>query len=33
MRKKKLIVLGLIQNDKNEFLLSQRYDPDKLSSN
>ncbi len=32
MRKKKLIVLGLIQNDKNEFLLSQRYDPDILDA-
>jgi mutator protein MutT len=32
MRKKKLIVLGLIQNDKNEYLLSQRYDPDVLDA-
>ncbi len=26
--KKKLIVLGLIQNDKNQFLISQRFDPE-----
>jgi mutator protein MutT len=32
MRKKKLIVLGLIKNDNNEFLLSQRYDPDILNA-
>ncbi|MFA7204560.1 MAG: NUDIX domain-containing protein [Candidatus Caldatribacteriota bacterium] len=32
MRKKKLIVLGLIKNDKNQFLLSQRYDPDILDA-
>lgn len=32
MRKKKLIVLGLIKNDKNEFLLSQRYNPDILDA-
>ena len=32
MRKKKLIVLGLIKNNNNEFLLSQRYDPDILDA-
>ncbi len=32
MRKRKLIVLGIIKNDKNEFLLSQRYDPDILEA-
>lgn len=32
MRKKKLIVLGLIKNKNNEFLLSQRYDPDILDA-
>ncbi|MFA5420646.1 MAG: NUDIX domain-containing protein [Patescibacteria group bacterium] len=32
MRKKKLIILGLIKNDNNEFLLSQRYDPDVLDA-
>ncbi|MFC1644780.1 NUDIX hydrolase [Patescibacteria group bacterium] len=28
MKKKKLIVLGLVENNKGEFLLSQRNDPD-----
>lgn len=28
MKKTKLIVLGLITNNKNEILLSQRFDPD-----
>ncbi len=28
MKKQKLIVLGLIQNNKNEVLISQRFDPE-----
>ncbi len=27
-QKSKLVVLGLIKNKENKFLLSQRYDPD-----
>ena len=27
-KKSKLVVLGLIENQNNEYLLSQRYDPD-----